>query len=188
MLESPQGVAVQSVCFERHIRLLGRIFRNRLAQGMPHLIHVRRVTGSVRRIPAVEIEALVTRALREHLKLAEPNDEKDLVSTHIERVEVHSDQLVIQLSQGETAKRPKKKSNNVLHVAWHKTSSTRRRAILIPGPTPPKDSRPIRSETRATVVKAAINGRLPHGMGVARLCDLPAEWSRQRQMLGLAAL
>ena len=38
------------------------------------------------------------------------------------------------------------------------------------------------------LVKAAIEGRLPHGMGVARLCDLPAEWSRQRQMLGLAAL
>ena len=35
------------------------------------------------------------------------------------------------------------------------------------------------------LVKAAIDGRLPHGMGVARLCDLPAEWSRQRQMLGL---
>ena len=26
------------------------------------------------------------------------------------------------------------------------------------------------------LVKAAIDGRLPHGMGVARLCDLPAEW------------
>jgi hypothetical protein len=38
------------------------------------------------------------------------------------------------------------------------------------------------------LVKAAIDGRLPHGMGVARLCDLPAEWSRQRQMLGLPAL
>ena len=37
------------------------------------------------------------------------------------------------------------------------------------------------------LVKAAIDGRLPHGMGVARLCDLPTEWSRQRQMLGLAA-
>jgi hypothetical protein len=24
------------------------------------------------------------------------------------------------------------------------------------------------------LVKAAIDGRLPHGMGVARLCDLPA--------------
>ncbi len=37
------------------------------------------------------------------------------------------------------------------------------------------------------LVKAAIDGRLPHGMGVARLCDLPAEWSRQHQMLGLSA-
>ena len=38
------------------------------------------------------------------------------------------------------------------------------------------------------LVKAAIDGRLPHGMGVARLADLPAEWSRQRQMLGLPVL
>src|SRR6266478_3348888 len=34
-------------------------------------------------------------------------------------------------------------------------------------------------------VVAAIAGRLPHGMGVARLTDMPAEWSRQHQMLGL---
>ncbi len=34
------------------------------------------------------------------------------------------------------------------------------------------------------LVEAAIEGRLPRGMGVARLCDLPAEWSRQHQMLG----
>src|SRR5215208_728142 len=37
------------------------------------------------------------------------------------------------------------------------------------------------------LVRAAIDGRLPHGMGVARLCDLPAEWSRQRQTIGLSA-
>ena len=37
------------------------------------------------------------------------------------------------------------------------------------------------------LVKAAIDGRLPHGMGVGRLTDLPAEWSRQHQMLGLPA-
>jgi hypothetical protein len=37
------------------------------------------------------------------------------------------------------------------------------------------------------LVKAAIDGRLLHGMGVARLADLPAEWSRQHQMLSLAA-
>ena len=38
------------------------------------------------------------------------------------------------------------------------------------------------------LVKAAIEGRLPHGMGVVRLADLPAEWSRQHQMLGLPGL
>jgi hypothetical protein len=32
---------------------------------------------------------------------------------------------------------------------------------------------------------SSIEGRLPHGMGVARLADMPAEWSRQHQMLGL---
>jgi site-specific DNA recombinase len=37
------------------------------------------------------------------------------------------------------------------------------------------------------LVKAAIEGRLPHGMGVVRLADLPAEWSKQHQMLGLLA-
>ena len=37
------------------------------------------------------------------------------------------------------------------------------------------------------LVNAAIDGRLPYGMGIARLTDLPAEWSRQYQMLGLPA-
>jgi hypothetical protein len=34
------------------------------------------------------------------------------------------------------------------------------------------------------LVKATIEGRLPRGMGVARLYDMPAEWSRQHQILG----
>jgi hypothetical protein len=38
------------------------------------------------------------------------------------------------------------------------------------------------------LVKAPIDGRLPDGMGVARLADLSAEWSRQRRMLGLPVL
>ena len=38
-----------------------------------------------------------------------------------------------------------------------------------------------------TLVKAAIDGRLPRGVGVARLRDAPAEWSRQHTMLGLAS-
>jgi site-specific DNA recombinase len=34
------------------------------------------------------------------------------------------------------------------------------------------------------LIKAAIDGRLPYGMGITRLTDLPAEWSKQREMLG----
>ncbi len=35
------------------------------------------------------------------------------------------------------------------------------------------------------LVQAAIRGTLPHGMGVVRLADLPAEWCQQHEMLGL---
>jgi site-specific DNA recombinase len=37
-----------------------------------------------------------------------------------------------------------------------------------------------------SLVKAAVEGRLPRGIGVARLFDTPVAWSRQHQMLGLA--
>ena len=173
--------------------------------------------------------------MREHLELSDSIDDKTLVSTHIVRVEIKTDQLVIQLSEAPT-NRQKKKANNLLRIPWRKVASTRRREILLSGPTPPKDARPIRSETRATLVasiargrrwldelttdptanveaiakregcsarkvnmtislaflapglvNAAIEGRLPRGMGVARLCDMPAEWSRQLQMLGLTS-
>jgi hypothetical protein len=36
-----------------------------------------------------------------------------------------------------------------------------------------------------SLVKAAIEGRLPRGIGIERLRDLPSEWSRQFEALGL---
>jgi hypothetical protein len=39
----------------------------------------------------------------------------------------------------------------------------------------------------ARLVKAAIDGRLPHGMDVARLTDLPAVWSPPVPAAGLPA-
>ncbi len=35
------------------------------------------------------------------------------------------------------------------------------------------------------LVRAALEGRLPRGIGVTRLTDAPIEWSRQWHMLGL---
>ena len=157
-----------------------------------------------------------------------------LIQNHVTRVEVQSDQLVIELTDaiGVGSKR-KQKSRQLIEVPWRKTLSTRRREILVPESEAPQNIRPIRSENRALLVasiargrrwldelitdpaantesiaeregcsvrrvnmtislaflapdlvKAAIDGRLPHGMGVVRLSDMPAEWSRQHLMLG----
>ena len=36
------------------------------------------------------------------------------------------------------------------------------------------------------IVEALIAGRLPRGIGITRLTDLPLEWAKQRQVLGLS--
>jgi site-specific DNA recombinase len=38
-----------------------------------------------------------------------------------------------------------------------------------------------------SLVKAAVEGRLPRGIGLARLIDAPVEWDQQHRMLGLAS-
>ena len=192
--------------------------------------------GSICRVPAAEIEALVIKSVRENLKLPASLDDRSLVSTHVVRVEIQANQLIIQLADAQKQSRKRTRADGTLHVPWQKPPSKRRREILLLSTVSSKDRniRPIRSETRATLVasiargrrwldelisdqsanaeaiaarescsirkvnmmislaflaphlvKAAIEGRLPHGMGVVRLCDLPAEWSRQNQMLGL---
>jgi DNA invertase Pin-like site-specific DNA recombinase len=194
--------------------------------------------GSVSRVPAVEIETRVIKAVQEHLNLDGSNDDATIIKAHVTRVEVQVNQLIVQLVPTQKTKRGRPSADNVLHVPWRKTPSVRRREILLPadGSSRPQDPRPIRSETRATLVtaiargrrwldeiiadpnvtaetiakregcsprkvnktislaflapnlvKAAINGTLPHGIGAARLFDLPVEWSRQRQILGLVA-
>ena len=37
------------------------------------------------------------------------------------------------------------------------------------------------------LVQAAVDGRLPRGVGIANLRDAPAQWSRQYARLGLAS-
>src|SRR5689334_24029228 len=52
----------------------------------------------------------------------------------------------------------------------------------------PRSMKEMASLTRMLdLVKASIEERLPYGMGVTRLCELPAEWSRQYRVLGLTA-
>jgi len=214
-----------------HVRKRGIKYRYYLSaallQGQPER------AGRVNRIPAAEVEGVVIRSVRNRLKQSAEIEDAVIIRTHVARVEVQSDQLVIGLTN-EDIRSKTSRSRKVLKVAWRKSPSRRRREILLPASEPPQDARPMRSENRALLitsiargrrwlnelvteactntesiatrerfsvrkinmtislaflapdlVKAAIEGRLPHGLGVVRLADLPAEWSRQRQMLGL---
>jgi hypothetical protein len=62
-----------------------------------------------------------------------------LVHTHVVRVEIQSDQLVIELANAKGADRKRKQSRNVIQVPWRKTLTTRRREILlVAAPLPPE--------------------------------------------------
>ena len=103
--------------------------------------------GSVRRVPAAEIEALVIRSVREHLKPSQPIDDRRLINTHVARVEVQPEQLVIQLAEpGSIAGRrdptPPFRSLGRRHCQGGA-------AKFLPDGMSPQQARPIRSETRA---------------------------------------
>jgi DNA invertase Pin-like site-specific DNA recombinase len=191
-------------------------------------------TGSVTRVPAIAVEAVVLRSVRQHLRSPAGMNDRSLVETHIARVEVHADQLIIRLVAAERAAKDPERRQNTLSILWQKAAATRRREILLPEGISPQNARRIRSENRATLlvsiargrrwldelvvdptanaqmigkregctackvnmtislaflapdlVRATISGTLPHGMGVTRFTDLPAEWSKQHEMLGL---
>jgi site-specific DNA recombinase len=115
--------------------------------------------GTVSRIPADEIEALVAKSVRDHLN--EPTEIEDAILVHnqVARIEVQSDRLVIELTNARGVDRKQKRSRNVIEVPWHKTPSTRRRELLLPDSASPQEARPIRSENRALLVASIARGR-----------------------------
>jgi len=141
-----------------------------LIQGQPDK------AATVNRVPAAEIETLITSALRKQLaeKLNNkveargcqlPND-KDLVSTYIARVDVKPDHLAAQLfvKQDQYSSRESgtldHNTSNIMVVPWRKTPSKRPREIILPaGTSSHQDSRPIRAETRVLLVTAIAKGR-----------------------------
>ena len=129
--------------------------------------------GSVRRVPAAEVEALVGQAVREHLKDQFGVPDGDLIRTHLLRVDVQAEHLMIELRASkrepptgrENETPPGRDSDQleadriVLRVPWKKPPSKRRREIIVPQSAAPFDARPIRAETRATLVASIARGR-----------------------------
>ena len=216
-----------------HVRKSGKKYRyylsSALVQGQA------KNAGSVSRIPAEAVEAIVVKSLRDHLKLADPIDDRALIDTYVQRIDVEPEQLSLTLAQPATPGRRQPRKPQVLRIPWRKPPSKLRRELLRPATPQHQTRRPIRAETRAALVaaiargrqwlnelltdpaitidliaarehctprkinmtislaflapdlvKAALDGRLPDGIGIARLADMPAEWHRQYQALGLA--
>ena len=202
-----------------------------LLQGQPER------AGTTRRVPAAEVEKIVADALRRDINATQKTQSNErLLNDHVSRVEVHPAKLVIEVKAPKASEASNyKPKRRVLQIPWKKPPSKRRREIIPPSLSNGKDSRPIRIETRATLVaaiaqgrtwlnelvtgtisnidaiatrehcsvrrvnmiislaflapdlvKAAVDGSLPHGLGVTRHYDPPAEWSRQYLQLGLA--
>ncbi len=188
--------------------------------------------GTISRVPAAEIEALAVQSVREHLNVPQTVADRDLIGTHVTRIEVHSREIVIQLSAERAGDGDGQSPPAIIRVPWQKQPSKRARQILLPASEGPIDTRPIRSETRATLIAAIARGRRwlnelitdpeataetiaqrescsarkvnmtislaflspalvkaalegPRGLGVTRLSDMPAEWSRQHAALGV---
>jgi site-specific DNA recombinase len=215
-----------------HARRRGIKYRYYISSALLH--GQAKQAGTVNRVPAEEIEALVVKSVRCHFNAPIETEDAVLIHNHVVRVEVRSAELVIEMAKAKGADHKRNRSRNLLEVPWHKKPSTRRREVLVPESGPTQDVHPIRSENHTTLVasiargrrwldelitdsnanaesiarreggsvrqvnmtisfaflapdlvKAAIDGRLPYGIGVTRLRDLPSEWPRQKQMLGL---
>lgn len=182
----------------------------------------------------MEVEAAILEAVGKHIKASEQLGHQDLIEQHVERVDIQPDRLVLKLAAARAEGDDETPPAQTLQIPWCKVPMRRHREILVPSGAEPRHARPIRSETRATLVasiargrrwlnelisdasasrqaiakregcsvrtvnmtislaflapdlvKAAIEGR-PHGIEVSRLIDLPAEWSRQHEALGLS--
>jgi site-specific DNA recombinase len=85
-----------------------------------------------------------------------------------------SNKLIVSIGTGRRWLAEIMSGSSVEHIASREGCSVRRVTMML-----------SLSFVAPALVKAAADGRLPRGIGVSRLFDPPAEWSRQHQMLGL---
>jgi DNA invertase Pin-like site-specific DNA recombinase len=124
-----------------HVRKRGIKYRYYLScvllQGQPER------AGAVSRVPASEIEGLVTQSVRDLLDQSAEIEDSILINIHVAKIEVQSDQLVIELSNPKGIGSKRSRSRNMLKVPWHKTArprqgSDRRTAPAWHGSCPPR--------------------------------------------------
>jgi DNA invertase Pin-like site-specific DNA recombinase len=160
-----------------------------LVQGQPQK------AAKLSRVPAVPIEKVIASAVRKHLTSHDQLDsnrpallaDKDLISTHVARVEIQPDHVAIHIQLSiapeqqsgawkETARQRCENGNErtqpvgcdscnhlqteILRVPWEKPPSKQSREIIPPAASSSRqDRRPIRAETRAKLVTAIASAQ-----------------------------
>jgi hypothetical protein len=128
-----------------------------LSQGRP--------VGSVTRVSAREIESVVIRALREHHPDWGALEAPTLVAESVDRIVVRDTTLDITLltdtkglANDYTEERDlSAPAAATLALSWKRAPRRRRREIIVSNST--QDTRPIRAETRAILVRSIALGR-----------------------------
>jgi hypothetical protein len=198
--------------------------------------------GSVSRVSAADIEAVIVEILKEHLAANAGKSTTDpmhlgdrgALAELIAGIVVHKDRLIVRLKSDNADEASDSPDDRSLTIPWQKPPSKRARQILLPHNASRSEVRPEQFERRArlvsaiargrrwlddvvsgrvttvaelcarekcsvrqvnmtislaflapNLVKAAVEGRLPRGIGIERLRDPPTEWSRQFEALGL---
>ena len=131
--------------------------------------------GSVNRVPAEEIEAVISKAIIANASIDGVSQTETLpretIERHVERIDVRKNQLAVHMKrstyESEILSGDDANSSDDLHfqkartiiVPWKKPSKLARQ-ILLPANTPEHRARPMKAERRAVLVRAIGRGRL----------------------------
>jgi len=138
--------------------------------------HSRLSSGSIARVPAEAVEAVVTKALQDHLiasreRLPEAPD-RDIIVAHIGRIEVQERGLAIHLrdlpagggddrdqASATDQPNPDQPRTRVIAVPWTKPPAKKFRPVIQPASAGTCRVRPIRAERRAGLIRSLARAR-----------------------------
>jgi site-specific DNA recombinase len=111
-----------------------------LIQGQPQS------TGSITRVPAAKVEAVIVEAVRRHVGPDAPVDTTELITTHLRQIEVRRTEIVISLKSGDRVSEDETDNPLILTVPWSKTPHRRHRDVIAPENPSRTPVLPIRSD------------------------------------------
>jgi DNA invertase Pin-like site-specific DNA recombinase len=123
------------------------------------------IAGTVSRVPAADIEHAIVKALQEQPEIKEPTDDRTLLQTSVERVEIQINRLVVTLNpeatkSSNTARSAKgKTAATIIHIPWTKPPTKRGRDIVLPAGVARDETKPLKAARRAKLIASIANGR-----------------------------